>query len=351
MSTKRVPTHPADKAVLRLATGLGLAVLLAYGLDMSLPFVLCVVTALVLCKPGPPMPLLKGLVAAAALGVVVVAGVLMVPLLEHYAAAGVVLTAALLFACFRAGGGVASPKTMILAIALTAIPVAGVAEQALALQLAESLALGLAIGALVSGFGHALVPDRPAPGSAAPAKPRPPVVPGTKDWTALRATLVVLPVFVLALTNPASYLAALVKSVSLAQQAGASTAHSAGKELVGSTLTGALVAALIWAGLSLRPNLIMLVLWIVAAVFWVGARIFGIKTGAFPPSYWVNVLVTMLILLGPAIEDSVQGKDVVHASTIRVCLFLALALYAWLTVWVLERWRASWPNLLTFRSN
>ncbi|RZA36363.1 MAG: hypothetical protein EOP92_05670, partial [Lysobacteraceae bacterium] len=125
----------------------------------------------------------------------------------------------------------------------------------------------------------------------------------------------------------------------------------AGKELVGSTLMGALMAAVIWVGLSLRPNLMMLFLWVVAAAFWAGARIFGVKASSFPPTFWVNALVTMLILLGPAIEDSARGKDVIHASTIRVCLFIALALYAWITVWALERGRASWPNLLVFRSD
>ena len=48
-----------------------------------------------------------------------------------------------------------------------------------------------------------------------------------------------MPVFVLALTNPAFYLAAIMKTVTLGQQAGATNARSAGRELVGSTLMGA----------------------------------------------------------------------------------------------------------------
>jgi hypothetical protein len=57
----------------------------------------------------------------------------------------------------------------------------------------------------------------------------------------------------------------------------------------------------------------------------------------------------MLILLGPAIEDSANGKDVIRASAIRVCLFVGLALYAWATVWALERWRASRSEALFFK--
>jgi hypothetical protein len=59
----------------------------------------------------------------------------------------------------------------------------------------------------------------------------------------------------------------------------------------------------------------------------------------------------MLILLGPAIEDSAAGKDVFTASAMRVALFVGLALYAWATVWALERWRASRSEALPFKPN
>lgn len=109
------------------------------------------------------------------------------------------------------------------------------------------------------------------------------------------------------------------------------------------------MAALVWFGLLLRPNLWMLMLWMVAAALWAGARMFGVKATSLPPSFWRNALVTMLILLGPAIEDSASGKDVLSASVIRVSLFVGVALYAWATVWVLERWRASRSEALLFK--
>lgn len=101
------------------------------------------------------------------------------------------------------------------------------------------------------------------------------------------------------------------------------------------------MATLVWLGLSLRPNLWMLILWIVAAALWAGARLFGVKPTSFAPTFWSNALVTMLILLGPAIEDAAVGKDVYSASATRVALFVGVALYAWATVWALERWQAS----------
>ena len=145
----------------------------------------------------------------------------------------------------------------------------------------------------------------------------------------------------LALTNPSFYLAAIIKTVTLGQQASSTSAASAGRELVGSTLMGAWMAALVWGGLLLQPNLWMLLLWMVAAALWAGAKLFGVRPTSFPPTFWSNALITMLILLGPAIEDSAVGKDVYRASATRVALFVAVALYAWATVWVLEHWRAS----------
>jgi len=64
-----------------------------------------------------------------------------------------------------------------------------------------------------------------------------------------------------------------------------------------------------------------------------------VKPSRYPPTYWLNALMTMFILLGPAIEDASVGKDPYAASAVRVSLFIAASIYAWATVWVLERWR------------
>ena len=85
-----------------------------------------------------------------------------------------------------------------------------------------------------------------------------------------------MPAFVLALTNPAFYLPTIMKTVTLGQQASATNAGSAGRELVGSTLMGAWMATLVWGGLLLQPNLWMLMLWMVAAALWAGAKLFGV---------------------------------------------------------------------------
>src|SRR5688572_13676440 len=116
--------HPADKALLRLALGVGLAVAVSYGLALPAPFVSCVMAVIFLTNPGPPMPLAKGLVLGAVVFCVLVGGLLMVPLLEHYRVTGLLLTAALLYLVFFSGARKANPLTLILVIAFTVIPVA-----------------------------------------------------------------------------------------------------------------------------------------------------------------------------------------------------------------------------------
>lgn len=327
-----------DKASLRLALGLGLATFVAYGLALQAPFVVCVMAVLVLCKPGPPMPLIKGAIVALVFAALVAAGVLMVPLLEHYAVAGVLLTAVVLYTVFHAGQKGSGALVTPLVLSFAMIPVAGVAEQALVPLLSLTLAAGLVVGTLVNALSSALFPDPPQAVQATQGS-TPRAASDTAAWIALRGTIIVMPVFVLALTNPSFYLAAVMKTAMLGQQAGETHAGAAGRELVGSTLMGAFIAMLAWLGLSLWPSLWMLVLWLMAAALWAGSAMFGVRRTRFRPSFWSNALVTALILLGPAIEDSASGKSVIEGAVMRTGLFVGVAFYATATVWVLERWR------------
>ena len=331
--------HRADKATLRVTVGLGAATALAYGLALPLPFVVCVMAALVLCKPGPPLSLAKGALATLMFCMLLAAGMLTVPLLEHQAFTGLLLTASVLYVVFYGGLRLSHPLTPVLLLAFALIPVAGVAEQALVGALIVSMGLGIVVGTMVNAMSHALFPDRPV-ARASPAS-RPGVDQATPAWIALRGTLIVMPVFVLALTNPSLYIAAIMKTVTLGQQASHTNARHAGRELVGSTLAGALIGAAVWLGLSVWASLWMLVLWLTGAALWCASAMFGARRSASPPSFWANALVTALILLGPAIEDSANGKNVLQASLVRTALFVAVACYASATVWVLERWRSA----------
>ncbi len=50
----------------------------------------------------------------------------------------------------------------------------------------------------------------------------------------------------------------------------------------------------------------------------------------------MNTAITMLILIGPAVEDTDSGKDVYSAFFIRLSLFVLVTLYALAAINILE---------------
>jgi hypothetical protein len=148
-----------------------------------------------------------------------------------------------------------------------------------------------------------------------------------------------MPAYLLALTNPAQYLMTIMKSVSLGQQASLVDARHAGRELIGSTFVGGVMAILFWFLLKFTPTLWMFSLWTAAFALYTAAKIYRLLPTRFAPSFWINALVTMLILLGPAVEDSANGKDALAGFLVRFTTFVGVTLYAWAAISVLEYWR------------
>jgi hypothetical protein len=158
-------------------------------------------------------------------------------------------------------------------------------------------------------------------------------------WLSARATIIVFPAYLLALYNPQVYMPIVMKAVSLGQQGSVSSARLAGRELLGSTFLGGCFAVLFWFALKMFPSLWMLFLWMLLFALYFASKQYGLLASRFPASFWQNTAVTLLILLGPAVEDSANGKDVYMAFTVRMALIIAVTLYAWLAIRVLEAWR------------
>jgi hypothetical protein len=136
----------------------------------------------------------------------VAAGVLMVPLLENYAASGVLLTAVLLFVLFYLGGCAPTPLTTVLVLAFTLIR-----WRACRSRLDRRARRDLGGRRARRRRGQCGV-ERPLPGSARRLRPRRrrPRAARSREARAGSpgaARLIVMPVFVLALTNPSFYMA------------------------------------------------------------------------------------------------------------------------------------------------
>ena len=72
----------------------------------------------------------------------------------------------------------------------------------------------------------------------------------------------------------------------------------------------------------------------------VGCKLYGVLRTSVAPSFWVNAIVTMLILLGPAVQDSANGDDAAAAFAVRFLTFIGVTVYAWCAIAFLEAWRA-----------
>jgi uncharacterized membrane protein YhaH (DUF805 family) len=83
----------------------------------------------------------------------------------------------------------------------------------------------------------------------------------------------------------------------------------------------------------------MFFLWTLLFFLYIASKLYRVVPTQYPPSFWLNAGVNMLILLGPAVQDSNNGKDVMAAFAVRMGLFVVVTLYAWGAVCVIDRWR------------
>ena len=325
------------RRIFRLSLTTALALAAAYALAVPLPFLAPLFALLLTAAPAAPMGLkgLLGLILVVLLTLGV--GLLMTPMLTNYAVSAILITAlGLYFSTYltvNLGKGLVG---MFLTVGFTLIPAAGTVDFFLAVTVIKALVLGIGLAIVCQWLVYPWFPEDAAPAG----RDRPPAddVPAT-SWIALRATLIVLPPFLLALSNPSMYLAIILKSVSLGQQGSVIDARHAGRELLGSTFLAGCFAVLFWFALKLCPSLWMFFLWMLLFGIYFASKLYRLIASRFPPSFWQNVIVTMLILLGPAVQDSASGKDVYKAFAVRMGLFIAVTLYAWLAIRVLEELR------------
>jgi hypothetical protein len=223
---------------------------------------------------------------------------------------------------------------MLLLVGVTLISAAGLVSSALS----TTVIVGLA-GAIVTAIVCQWLVYPWFPEDAVPAPAAAPGGAAENNWIALRATLIVLPAYLLALTNPTLYMPIIMKSISLGQQVSLVAMRDAGRELLGSTFVGGLWAIVFWFLLSISVNLWMFSLWIVLFGIVFAGRFYGALPSRHPASFWQNVFVTMMILLGSAVQDSANGKDVYQAFAVRMGLFVGVTAYAWVALAALEALR------------
>jgi hypothetical protein len=325
------------RRVFRVSLTTALSLAIAYGMALPLPYMAPIFALMLTVTPAPPMGLksLFGLVLIVLITQGI--GLLLIPLLISYPVSAVLIVAVgLYFSTYltvHKGKGLVGT---LLTVGFTLIPAAGVYDFSSAVEVIKGLTLGIGLAIICQRIVYPWLPEGPV--AATSTKPVPSSAEGA-SWVALRVTLIVLPPFLLALINPAMYLKVIMKSVALGQQGSAVNARDAGRELLGSTFLGGCLAIVFWFMLDLVTSLWMFFWWMLVFCIYIASKFYVVIATRYSPSFWQNVGVTMLILLGSAVQDSDGGQDVYAAFALRMGLFVAVTLYAWAAVYLLEQLR------------
>ncbi len=323
----------------QLSLCVAISIVFAYALVVPLPYFSPLFALLLAVKPGPAINS-KALVAliiiiCLSLGI----GLLLVPLLLKYKAAGMLIVAmGLYFSTYIAIIKGQALLGILLTMGITLISAAGLVDYTLATTVIKALCFAVTI-AIISQwlvyplFPLSLIKDDIKIANTTQEKPQ---ESQSSNWIAIQTTLIVLPVYFLTLTNPLSYMAIIMKGVILGQQSSTLNAKHAARELLGSTFLAGLFAILFWLLLTSVTTLWMYAAGLFLFTLYFVSKLYQIIASRFPPSFWQNVFVTMIILIGPAVEDSATGKDVYKAFAYRMTLFIGLSIYACIAVYFLE---------------
>ena len=326
-----------SRRTFRLALTVTVALVLAYGSGMSVPYFAPLLAFILTVKPAPPMPVGKLLILAVALAVILGIGLWVAPLVEQYAPVGLSLVALGLFVSSRLSlGGDKAAVGTLLAMGLTLISALGVVSLALAQTLVMMLVAAVVIAVVSQWIVYPFFPESDLNPEVLPAA-EDSAEGVSEDTSALRAVVVIMPAYLFLLINPTGHTPVMMKSIMLAQSPSVIEARQAAMELLGATVLGGVLAVLLWFGLKLSPRLDIFALLILWVMIGLGRKLYVSNSTRFSQQFWIDVSVTMFILIGPAVADSAAGKDPYQAFLFRFGMFFLVAVYTWGSMVLLNR--------------
>ncbi len=328
------------RRVLRLTAGTTLALWLSQAIAWPLSFVAPILAMAILALPVSRPPAAFFVKIVAALVGSVYASFVFLPVLVHQRIAGLILVALALFHTFylTARGKPAVIGTFF-TIGITVTVALGSVSVDVLLAVAEGLAIGALVGAGIAWLMHIVLPDPPMP--RPPARPPAPA-PEFPVRRALRSLVVVLPVTIWFLLSPASAsnVGVMIKVAAMGQEASGAGAGNAAKSLLVSTLAGGVAAVVAWELLSVWPSLTMYVLVAATATFWFAGKMFKGAGPAPDGGTWMYALLTMFVVLAPAVLDTQLGSAAGTSFYDRLLMFAGASLYGVTAVYVFD---AFWP--------
>ena len=341
--------HPvAARRILRLGLGTALCMLFSQVVAWPLSFVAPVLTLFLLALPIPPPTAKKGVIfVVALLAPLVIGGNILLPFLHNMRAVGLLLvTLALFYSFYYSARGGNPVLGAFMTVGLTVIVTVGSLSAEAVMLLVQGLGVCAAVAIVFVWIAHGLLPDLPPDPTLAGMKKPPPPKPdiSTAAHRALRALLIVLPLALIFLlsSGSASYTVVMIKVATMGQQAtSAQQSKAMGRSLMESTLWGGAGAIIAWNILSIWPSLIMYTLLVGLAGLIYGRWIF--KGPAVHPQFQMvqYAYLTMIVILAPAVLDGAGGSSAGGAFWSRMLLFILIAVYGTVAVWVFD---TLWPE-------
>lgn len=343
----------AHVRILRLAAGTASSMWFSQAAGWDMSFVAPVITMFILALPFPAPKLKSGLGFVAIFMLALYGGLLLLPALLDYPLVGLILLVLALFWSFyftAKGGSAVIGSLATVGIALSTA-VGSVSVDA-TLMLVSGLSVNVTIGVLFVWVAHAFVPDALAKSEEpmAAAKPPPKPEPDLQEarWSAFRSLLIVFPVALWFMFSSAStsFVPVMIKVASMGQQATNDAARHAGKSLLLSTMIGGVGAIIGWNVLRVVPTLSMYTLIIALGALVIGPRIFQGRAMHPEAGTWSYGYLTMIVILGPAVMDSMGGTNAGGAFWSRLLMFALATLYGIGAIYVVDAFRPNRKNTL-----
>ena len=337
----------ASVRILRLAFGTAVSLWFSQAVAWPLSYIAPVITMFLLALPLPALKLKMGVGLVVVMSASLYGGLLLLPPLQNQPMVGVLLLVLALYWCFyfTAKGGSAvlgTFATMGIAVS-TAI---GTVNLDAVIAIINNLATGAAIGVLFVWVAHAFVNDSLADDGAAGPQQKPPAPPkpdlAVARRSALRSLLIVLPIalFFLFSSASAAYVPVMIKVAAMGQQATNEATRLAGKSLLQSTVIGGVGAIIGWQILGLAPTLPVYAVYIALAALVMGPKIFQGRALHPDAATWSYGLLTMIVILAPAVADSLIGGPANAKFLDRLWMFILATIYAVATVYVFDAFAA-----------
>ncbi len=203
------------RRVFRLSLCIALSLFIAYGMAVPLPFLAPMFALILGIKPAPPIGF-KGLTGLVMVVVITLGmGLLLAPVLNSYPVTAILMVALGLY--LSSYLTVIAGKALVgtfLTLGVTMISAAGVASFSLAFTIVLGLVFAIVIAVTCQWLVYYWFPENVVTGDAAIEENEADqsVARSQSNWIAIRATLIILPAYFIALINPSMYLAIIMKS-------------------------------------------------------------------------------------------------------------------------------------------